>query len=203
VNLVTGEVEVSFGGSVAGNFSAISQHLLRGHVGVAPDRSSIWTAGYAEFKVQRWTPDGTLIETFEASPDWFPPAIRRPGLGSPTSPPIPWIADMVVTVRGVWLAIRAPATTWREAWSGGASMPGRGDPGSTPATWPDQDLLFQGKLLLLDPTTVRLVNSWDIDLSALGGGMIPDGVIGLVGPRALFPALSIRRLAVGGAAPGG
>jgi hypothetical protein len=198
VNLATGEVEVSFGGNSAGNVSAMSQRLLRGHVGVAPDRRSIWTAGHAEFKVQRWTPDGELVATYEASPDWFPPAQGRPGMGSPSSPPIPWIADMVVTDRGVWLAIRAPATTWREAWVGVGSQSPHGAAGPTHEALPDPDLLYQGKLVLLDPATVRVVNSWDIDLSALGGGTLPDGVSGLVGLREFFPALSIRRFHVEG-----
>lgn len=90
------------------------------------------------------------------------------GLGSPTTPPKPGISAVIEDSTGLlWVFVRIPAKTWREAWPSVRSRSGEYEYRTIAL-----DKLFTTTIEIIDPKTRRVVTRRSLEqfvVSALPG----------------------------------
>jgi hypothetical protein len=107
---VLGSFGPDSGAMAPGAFARIAQVLT-------PSASrGYWAADYLRYRLTHWTSTGTKTSALERRPDWF----ARPSeleIGRPDRAPDPAISSIAEDSDGLlWVFVRTPARSWREAW---------------------------------------------------------------------------------------
>lgn len=142
---------------------------------------TFWAADQLRYRIVRWTSDGNKLQTLERRPKWFAGPSDF-GLGSPTTPPKPGISAVIEDSSGLlWVFVRMPAKTWREAWPSTGSRSGEYEYRSIAL-----DKLFTTTIEVIDPKAGRVVTRRSLEqfvVSALPGsraatyGVDAEGVV--------------------------
>lgn len=76
----------------------------------------LWVAHRTRYRIERWTRDGTLLDTFIRDVPWFPDHEGREGPWDPRRPPLPQILDVREDEIGrLWVLIRVPSEVWEDS----------------------------------------------------------------------------------------
>lgn len=193
LNIETGRIEYSFGGSTGGEDKPRDRHAMLGYIAEDPITGELWTAARTQFRIQRWSRQGRLIETHTGLRNWFPADAR--GLhGSPSSPPHGLVNGVSTGRDGLlYLAIQLPARGWRAAWPAGAALDaGPHRPGRTP----DRALLYDSFIAALDPSTGRIVTFRDVEYAVMADAHVESGFLAMEGLADLFPSLVVLGVSI-------
>lgn len=77
---------------------------------------NFWAADLNRYRLVEWSAQGKVLRTMVRNPAWFRGA-QRGGLGNPSSPPPPKLADISSDSSGLlWCVVNTPRATWKEAW---------------------------------------------------------------------------------------
>jgi len=144
-----GEVLKSFGpgdGGVTGpDASNVYQTLAQ------PRNGMFWTSSMWAYDLFQWRADGSLVTAMQRRPTWF--AKPSPINSSWKKPPPPHIAAIEEDREGLlWVFLKVPATTWKEAWP---IVPA--GVREVPARMVQVDKLYATTIEVIDPRAKRLV----------------------------------------------
>ena len=136
----------------------------------AGSRGRLWAAPATSYRVDQWTPDGRRTLSLERTPSWFS---RQAGyaIGNPDTPPPSLISAIQEDPSGLlWVFVRVPAATWREAWR-------RVPEGAREVSLGQIDVekLFATIIEVIDPRHARVVARARVEawiVSALSGGRV-------------------------------
>jgi hypothetical protein len=189
LNIETGNIEASFGGSGAGDYAPQDRHAILGYIVKDPATGELWTAMRTQFRVQKWSHQGQLIETFTGLRNLIPSGAR--GLrGSPNRPPDGIVNAITTGKDGVlYLVIQAPSRTWRSAWPDDARTSGDDHP--LPSHMPDPVLLYDSFVAAMDQSTGNILTIRQLEYDAILDAHVPSGFLAFAGSMDLFPTLTM------------
>lgn len=123
------------------------------------------------FAVYSWSRSGRLTSSLVRRGPSLPDKVPVQDVGSPRTPPSPAVSGLMVDEAGlIWLFVRVPATTWRDAWS---TMPsGSSEASRRQIGW---SKLFNTRIEVIDPARAQLLARSEIPglvISTLGSGRI-------------------------------
>lgn len=174
INIETGEVERSFGGTGRGDFTGRPSEIV-GFLAVDPLTGNLWTAMRERFEIQRWSRDGDLLTQFTGLRDRIGPRSGAP-IGARSSPPAGSVAALTVGADGLLrLGLQLAASDWRQAWR---TVPDRG-PGGHPSAdeIPSMDQLYRGYLAVLDPDRGEFLATQDLPFARMMSGAGLEGEV--------------------------
>jgi hypothetical protein len=188
LNIETGMIESSFGGAARGDYAPQDKHAILGYIVKDPATGELWTAMRTQFRVQKWSQQGQLIETFTGLRNLIPISAR--GLrGSPNRPPDGVVNAITTGKDGIlYLAIQAPSRTWRSAWPDDAPTSAAGHP--LPNQMPDPVLLYDLFVAAMDPATGNILTIRQLEYDAMLDAHVPSGFLAFAGSTDLFPTLA-------------
>lgn len=191
LNLQTGEIERSFGGRDGGDYTPLDRNLMVGHVLWDSGRKEIWTASRTRFLVQRWSPDGQLLQAFSGLESVFPDGTRGQ-YGTPSRAPDPLLTAFALGRDGfLRVGLHLPAEDWERAWEGVRYEPG---PHPRPNGQPRVDLLYSTVAFVLDPEQGAIMARVKVDADGLASSNVPNAFVALDGMGGVFPSLLLIRL---------
>ena len=188
LNLRSERIENSFG-EVSGEEGDRERiPILIGNLALDPETGDIWTTSRHRLRIERWTTEGDLLQTFAGNSNLFPEDAKG-RLGDRRTPPDPRILRLLPNAGSLLVFFLAPRPDWREAWLGHPrTIPGHGE------DLPDLSLLLQGKVALIDPSQGSIRGVWDTDLRPLGFGHIADEIVSLEPEMDFFQSVSVHRV---------
>ena len=185
---LTAQVVRSFG-SATGELRPGEEFQLRQQTALSR-RQGFWAAPESQYRLTLWSQEGEAVQSFVRTPPWFSGKSSF-GLGTPRSPPPPAIVGFTEDRGGLlWVFVRVPAPTWRDAW------PEISGP-EIPTKLIRYDRLFKTMVEVIDPVrrqvvATRLLENWTVTV--------------LSGPRAVaystdlegYPSISVLTLGLRG-----
>jgi hypothetical protein len=188
LNIQTGEVEHSFGGSPHSTPSPQDLDSMLGWIATDAATGDIWSAMRTQFRIQRWDKRGRHIKTFTGLDSWFPPE-GRGRQGSPSRKPDGVVNALIVGPDGILhVVLQAPARNWRSAWpKGSTSSAGHPSPGQGP----DRALLYDSYIAALDPSAGTILTIGSVAYDAMSNAQVQSAFIALLGLEDLYPTLAV------------
>jgi hypothetical protein len=188
LNLMTGEVEHSFGRPAGESRTSRDMWSIVGWIVKDSETGDLWTAMRTQFRIQRWDQQGRLIRTIAGLDDWFPDGARG-SHGSPSQRPDGLVNAFATGKPGIlYMALQAPASTWRSAWPTG-SQSSAGHP--SPAQSPKRASLYDSYLVALDASTGRILTIGSVGYEAMSNSQVQSSFLALDGLESVAPALIV------------
>lgn len=123
------------------------------------------------FAVYSWSATGYLVSTLVRRGPSLPDKVPDQDVGNPRTPPSPAVAGLMVDEEGlIWLFVRVPARTWRDAWS--TLPPGSAEASRRQIGW---SKLFNTRIEVIDPARAEVVARVEMPglvISTLGAGRV-------------------------------
>jgi hypothetical protein len=193
LNIETAAIEHSFGGT--GEYTPHDRMGMIGHVAVDPVTGDLWTAFRTRFQVQRWSRDGTLLETWVGLSEWFPEGAFG-SVGSPRQRPDGVVTALATGEDGlIRIAVKVPRPDWRDAWPRGSADAPSGPHRSARDT-PPQKKLYRNQIAVVNPESGMVLAIQDVSYDTTGPGNIAGGLTALEGLDDYYPALYVLRVSV-------
>jgi hypothetical protein len=173
-----------------------SQSLLRR---IAPvPAAGVWISDVTEYRLRRYTLDGTQEDSLVRQPAWFP-ASERFGFGSPDEAPTPGVNALRIDGEGrLWVYIDQPRSNWSAAWRGVSfpKTPFRSDAQEVRvSSLPPSYELWNTIVEVIDPNQRRVVTRKELDghvFAVLG----PDRVATYNELDSGIPVITIHKLSL-------
>jgi hypothetical protein len=187
LNLITGEIERSFGPTVELRASRDAWSIV-GWIEKDPATGDLWTAMRTQFRVQRWDQQGRLLKTLSGLDNRFPKGAR--GFhGSPNQQPDGLVNALAISQAGVpYIVMQVPAPTWRSAWPKG-SPSSAGHP--SPAQSPSRASLYDSYLVALDASTGKILTIGSVRYEAISNSQVQSAFLAMDGLEDMAPTLIV------------
>ena len=154
------------GGAQRASDRATTYHYIAGAAG-----GGILSATPHAFAVYSWSPTGQLRSALVRRGPSIPDRVPDQDVGTPNVPPSAAVTGLMVDEEGlIWLFIRVPATTWRQAWA--ALPPGSNEASRRQIDW---SRLFNTRIEVIDPARAELLARLDLPglvISTLGSARV-------------------------------